>query len=109
MVGTYNLLQALPWTYEEERSSEVEELVSYMLKPVMLRRTKRNYPDLFRKNKVDFKNVRISMSPDQREEYDKFDTQLTMTYKLLEKGELRKNMIHIFAIVSKLRQICDHK
>lgn len=81
-----------------------------MLKPVMLRRTKRNYPDLFKKNNVDFKNVRIPMSEDQRSEYDKFDNQLALTYKdLVEKGELRNHMIHIFAIVSKLRQICDHK
>jgi SNF2 family DNA or RNA helicase len=96
--------------FAEERSSEVEELVSYMLKPIMLRRTKRNIPDLFKANNMEMKNVKIEMSEDQRQEYQKVESQLTKTYKeLVERGELKNNMIHIFAIVSKLRQICDHK
>ena len=81
-----------------------------MLKPIMLRRTKKNLPELF--SKINLKEIIVSveMSKEQREEYDSIETRLTAEYKRLEEiGELKKNMMHIFAIMSKLRQICDHK
>ena len=76
----------------------------------MLRRTKKNFPNLFKKNNVEVEHVKIKMLEDQRNCYQNVENQLTKTFKeMVEKGELRGNMMHIFAIVSKLRQICDHK
>jgi SNF2 family DNA or RNA helicase len=90
--------------------AELEELVAYMLKPIMLRRTKKNLPELFSKINLKEVEVKVEMSEKQRIEYDSIETRLTSEYKKLEeRGELKKNMMHIFAIISKLRQICDHK
>ena len=81
-----------------------------MLKPIMMRRTKANLPELFKQNNVEEFTVKIKMSEAQRKEYDVIQNFLTKKYKeLVAKGQLKMNMMHIFAIVAKLRQICDHK
>lgn len=81
-----------------------------MLKPIMLRRTKKNLPELFKSNNVEEECVCVPMSENQRAEYDSIETKLSKEYRELEeRGELKKNMMHIFGIISKLRQMCDHK
>ena len=81
-----------------------------LLKPMMLRRTKRNLKKLFQQNNLKENIEKITMDEAQRVFYQKNENRLLSKFHELEKaGTLKMNMISIFAIIAKLRQICDHK
>lgn len=80
-----------------------------MLKSIMLRRKKSQIKGLF-KNLLNENIVKIKMSKNQLSKYNKIKTQLdNKVDEYVKSNTLKRNWLHIFAIISKLRQICDHE
>lgn len=87
-----------------------EKIASQLLKPIMLRRTKKKLKNLFDSDKLEIKEIKIKMDSLQLMKYKEGYSLLKSTVEKLKKEDmLSKSMIHIFAIITKLRQICDHK
>ena len=53
--------------------------------------------------------IKVELEPHERVIYDAFYTRTKLIFdKFLKIGASQKRFCHIFSIISKLRQICDH-
>lgn len=97
----------------EKKDPIVFEIIQHILKPILLRRTKnsknREGKPIVILPPKDSQICYIQMSAVEKSLYDDvhFKSRRELD-DLLSKGALMSNYIHFFAILTKLRQICDH-
>ncbi|KAL4454357.1 hypothetical protein ABPG74_012314 [Tetrahymena malaccensis] len=97
-----------------ENSEEVFKLLQNILKPILLRRTKKSkYNDGSSIIKIPKKTQKILLIPFKKAErqiYDQLQYQSQKILKniLIDKKQFSSNYLHIFSIMTKLRQMCDH-
>ncbi|KAL4500503.1 hypothetical protein ABPG72_003454 [Tetrahymena utriculariae] len=97
-----------------ENNEEVFKLLQNILKPILLRRTKKSkYNDGSSIIKIPKKTQKILLIPFKKAEKQIYDTLQHQSQKLLkniliDKTQFSSNYLHIFSIMTKLRQMCDH-
>ncbi|EAS04211.2 SNF2 family amine-terminal protein (macronuclear) [Tetrahymena thermophila SB210] len=97
-----------------ENKEEVFKLLQNILRPILLRRTKKSkYNDGSSIIKIPKKTQKILLIPFKKAERQIYDTLQRQSQKvlkniLIDKNQFSSNYLHIFSIMTKLRQMCDH-
>jgi len=98
---------------KETSHEEASKLIRGILKPVILRRTKkstyldgRNILDLPPK---EVENVMVKLSQEENEIYQHFFKEAKKEFnRMMKNGSLESEYLYILVIILRLRQVCDH-
>ena len=92
----------------KERNFHAIEVLKSVIKPLLLRRTKSNHVEELNLMPIKYINIQIELDEDERLEYE---TRLKRENLLMDKmsDEIKTKVFHIYEIIMRLRQLCNHK
>ena len=82
--------------------------LNFIIKPAILRRTKKFHVKELKLQKISFYDVFLELDEIEKQAYNKKRNSSIEYLNNLSDKEMKKNVFHMFEIILRLRQICNH-
>lgn len=93
----------------KEKKVKVLSLLNRVVRPLILRRTKNNnFLDLKLK-KMELIDVLLPLYEEEKYQYDRLEKKTKEEFQIDKANNVVENHLHIYEVILRLRQICDHR
>ena len=93
--------------YKEKNYKSLTTL-NFIIKPAILRRTKKFHVKELKLQKISYFDINIDLNEIERNAYDKKRNSSIEYLNTLSEKDMKKNVLHMFEIILRLRQISNH-
>ncbi len=92
-----------------EKKVQVLGLLNRVVRPLILRRTKANNFSDLKLKKMELIDVFLPLYEEEQKQYERLEKKTKEEFQLDKAKNITDNHLHIYEVILRLRQICDHR
>lgn len=92
----------------KDKNLKILDILNRITKPIIIRRCKKMHSDELNLKKLTINDLVLEMGEDEQNIYQDILSKTTKNFGSLNENLIKKNFLHFYEIIMKLRQVCDH-
>ena len=93
----------------KKKCGKAFKILNFMTRSIILRRSKKNYKEILNLKDIEFFNVFLDLDFEEKREYEKKKRDSKMKIGMDLEIDNGKNVLHIYELILRLRQLADHQ